>query len=122
MIVAAVLASAALAGEPPLRVTLTAPTHMPKVAVRWPYSVRATRAGAPVAGRITVQIVDPLGGVHPVQLGLTTTNITRRPFRGIFRDFVIWPGSSRGIPLTLRVTVVAASARRVLRYRVTPTP
>lgn len=120
MIVATLLAALSLTGTAPVRATLTAPTHTPKVKVRWSYSVRVTRAGAPVAGRITVQIVDPLGGVHPVKFGLTTTDITRRPFKGVFRDFVIWPGSSRGVPLTFRVIVATAYGRRVIRYRVTP--
>jgi hypothetical protein len=120
MIVATLLAVLSLTAAPPVRAVLTAPTHTPKVKVRWPYSVRVTQAGAPVAGRITVQIVDPLGGVHPVRFGLTTTSITRRPFRGTFSDFVIWPGSSRGIPLTFRAIVATAYGRRTLTYRVTP--
>src|SRR5262245_34841290 len=62
---------------------LTAPTHTPKVGTRWPYSVRVTsRAGKPLPARITVQIVDPVGGVHPVQLGVTKVNIVRHPFVG----------------------------------------
>jgi hypothetical protein len=120
MIVATLLAALSLTGAAPIRAVFDAPTHTPKVKVRWPYSVRVTRAGAPVAGRITVQIVDPIGGVHPVKFGSTTTDITRRPFRGTFRDFVIWPASSRGIPLTLRAIVTTAYGRRTVAYRVTP--
>ena len=120
MIVATLLAALSLATATPVRAVLTAPTHTPKVKVRWPYSVRVTHAGAPAAGRITVQIVDPVGGVHPVKYGLTTRSITRRPFRGTFRDFVIWPASSRGIPLTFRAIVVTRWGRRIVTYRVTP--
>ena len=35
-------------------------------------------------------------------------------------DFVIWPTSTRGIPLTLRITVHVGSIRKVLSYVVTP--
>lgn len=117
-----VIAGAALAllGASPVKVSLSAPTHRPKVNVRWPYAVRVTRDGKPLAARLTVQIVDPLGGVHPVQFGKTTRNVTRFPFRGVFRDFVIWPAESRGIPLKLRVTVVRRGLRKVISYAVTP--
>jgi hypothetical protein len=116
--VAAFLASVSLLA--PVKVTLTAPGHTPKVSVRWTYVVRATQGGTAVAGRITVQTVDPLGTVHPVQFGSTTQNIVRRPFTGVFRDYISWPAESRGIPLTLRVTVVAAHTKKVITYAVTP--
>jgi hypothetical protein len=118
---AALLAAAGLAAAP-LRVALTPPPagHAPRVGARWPYSVRATIAGRPAHARLTAQIVDPLGGTHYVQFGLTTKTIRNHPFVGTFRDFIIWPKESRGIPLTLRLTVVAAGARRVVSYRVTP--
>jgi hypothetical protein len=115
-----VVAAAALAAGAPLRATLTAPGHSPKVSTRWSYTVRATRGGRPAAARLTAQILDPLGGVHPVELGLTTTKIVRRPFRGRFSDFVIWPRSSRGVPLKLRLIVTAGSSRRVITYAVVP--
>src|SRR3954454_9912543 len=116
---ALVLTGAAHAAAP--RVTLTAPTHMPKVQVQWKYAVRATVAGKPAAGRITVQIVDPVGGVHAVAYGDTTRKIVDRPFRGAFRDFVRWPAESRGIPLRLKATMVFPKGRKtVLWYRVTP--
>lgn len=115
-----VVVAAALASGAPLRATLKAPGHSPKVNTRWNYTVRATRAGKPVAARLTAQIVDPLGGVHPVELGLTTTKVVRRRFRGRFSDFVIWPRSSRGVPLKLRLIVTAGSSRRVITYPVLP--
>jgi len=113
-------AALALAGGSTVKVSLTAPTHTPRINVHWPYSVRATRGGKPVSGRITVRLVDPIGGVHPVQLGSTTTNITNLRFRGVFRDYVIWPAESRGFPLKLRVIVVGKGFRKVLQYVVTP--
>jgi hypothetical protein len=114
-----VLAGSLLVAMPP-RVTLTAPTHTPKINTRWYYTVRATQAGKPAAGRITAQIVDPIGGSHPVQFGTSTKNITNWAFRGTFRDFIIWPASSRGIPLKLRVVVKVAAARNTVTYAVTP--
>jgi hypothetical protein len=102
------------------KVTLTAPTHTPKVGVQWVYTVRATEGGKAVAARLTVQIVDPLGHAHPVQYANTKKNLVNWPFRGVFRDFIAWPASVRGIPVTLRVTVHAGKAVKVIRYAVTP--
>jgi hypothetical protein len=118
-LLAALFAATGLLVGTPVKVTLVASTHAPRVNTHWKYSVHVTSGGKPVAARITVQIVDPLGGVHPVEFGLTTKKVVRFPFRGVFRDFVIWPPGSRGIPLTLRVTVVAGKDRRVLRYAIT---
>jgi hypothetical protein len=110
----------ALAGGSAVKVTLSAPTHRPKINVHWAYAVRATRDGKPVAARITAQIVDPIGGVHPVQFGQSTKNITNFRFRGVFRDYVIWPAESRGFTLKLRAIVVGKGFRKVLVYAVTP--
>jgi len=117
-----VIAGAALAllGSSPVKVSLTAPTHAPRVNVHWPYAVRVTRDGRPLTARLTVQIVDPIGGVHAVQVGATKKDITRLRFRGIFRDYIIWPASSRGIPLQLRVIIVRPGFRKVFSYPVTP--
>ena len=101
-------------------VTLTAPTHTPKINTRWYYTVRATRDGKPASGRLTAQIVDPIGGSHPVQFGTGTKNITNWAFTGRFHDFILWPASSRGIPLRLRVIVKVGTTRRTLTYAVTP--
>jgi hypothetical protein len=113
-------ATAFAAGGATIRASLTATTHTPKVNVHWPYSVGLTRDGKPAAGRITAQIVDPVGGVHPVQFGRNTKNVTNWRFIGVFRDYVIWPPSSRGVPLRFRVTVTATGFRKVLSYTVTP--
>jgi hypothetical protein len=102
---------------------LTAPTHRPKAGTKWFYTVRVTDlAGKPIRARITVQIVDPLGSVHPVQYANTKKNLTNWPISGHFRDYVIWPRSAAiGISLTLRVTVKAAGGKSVLSYPVQPT-
>lgn len=109
-----------------LALTFTAPGHTPpvgqssEVGPHWPYTVKVTRAGKPVAARLTMQIVDPLGGVHAAEVGPTTKPITNLPIAGVYRDYLIFPPESRGVPLKIRVTVVAGSARRVLVYTVTP--
>jgi hypothetical protein len=79
-----------------------------------------TRAGKPVRARLTLQIVDPLGGAHPVTVGATTQPITNRPIVGVYRDYLIFPPESRGVPLKIRVTAVVGSVKRVLVYVVTP--
>jgi len=109
-----------------LTVTFTAPGHAPKIGVsqdvgpKWFYTVRVTRAGKPVRALLTMQIVDPLGTPHPVDVGPTNTPITRRPINGRYRDYMIFPPDARGIPLKIRITVAATGVRRVLTYLVTP--
>ena len=117
--VAAFAVAAGLAGAP-LQVTVAAPSHTPKVGVHWNYVVHATRGGRPVAGRITEQIVDPVGGHHPVEFGKSTKPITNRPFTGTFRDFIVWPPTSRGVPLRFRVIVTVGATRKIVDYTVTP--
>ena len=119
-VIAALLAVAAAGGAAALKVRLEAPTHAPKIAVKWPYAVHATVGGKPARARVTAQIVDPLGGKHAVELGDTHKLVVRRPFTGVFRDFVRWPAESRGIPLTFRLTVVSGGARKVIDYKATP--
>lgn len=111
----------------PFKAKLTAATHSPKVNTRWPYSVRVTTVkGKPMKATITVQILDPLGGVHPVEFGARKVNVVNYPFTGTFKDFVIWPPSSAttigGIPVTLvfRTIVKTAKGKVVLRYDVSP--
>jgi hypothetical protein len=108
----AVLAALAV-GAAPFNVTLVAPTHTPKVNAKWNYSVRAVDLkGKPLHARITAQVVDPIGGVHPVEYGDTTKTVTAIPFTGTFRDFVRWPPESRGFKVTFRV-IVASSGKTV---------
>jgi hypothetical protein len=108
-------------GGPAAKVTLTAAGHTPKISVHWNYAVSVSRAGAPVAATVTAQIVDPIGGVHPVERGNSTKNIVNWPFKGTFSDFIIWPASSAiGLPLTFRVTVHSGGVTKVIRYVVTP--
>src|SRR4051812_43688148 len=100
--------AALTAAAAPFSATITAPTHTPKVESRWSYSVRVADArGTPLAARVTVQVTDPFGGLHPVEFGTTMKPIVDWPVRGVFRDFVRWPRAASGFRLTLRVTVKA---------------
>jgi hypothetical protein len=91
------------------------------VDARWNYTVRVTDlAGRPLAARLTVQVSDPLGGLHPVEFGSSTKPITNWPMRGVFADFVRWPAASRGFRLKLRVTVTAKGATGRAEYWVKP--
>jgi hypothetical protein len=116
----AALAAAATVAASPVKVTITAPDHAPPVGVRWNYSVAATVGGRPVKALLTEQIVDPIGGTHPVLFGSGKKVIKNRPFKGVFRDYMIWPKSSRGVPLTWRITVVVGKTKRVVNYKITP--
>lgn len=111
----------ALAIAAPFRVALTAPTHTPKVNARWNYTVHATDlAGKPLRARITAQVVDPFGGVHPVQFGTTTKNIVNFRFTGSFHDFVQWPSEARSFRLTFRVTVTSGGKAVRRSYWIRP--
>jgi hypothetical protein len=111
---------AVLAAILALHVTFTGANHRPKVNTHWKFSVTATLDGKPAQAKLTLQIVDPIGGVHIVQGGPTTQNLRNWPFTGAYRDYIIWPTSSRGIPLVLRATVTVGTQRRVVKYAVTP--
>jgi hypothetical protein len=118
-VIAAALATAALATAP-VKATLTAPGHAPKVNAKWHYTLRVTQGGKPASAKLTAQIVDPIGGVHLVQFGSTKRNIRNFPIKGVFRDYIIWPGSSNGIALTLRFLIHAGGKTTTLKYHVTP--
>src|SRR5579871_6041594 len=116
-------AAAALATSAPLKVALTAPGHTPKVKTAWNYTVTASRGGKPVAATLTVQIVDPVGGVHPVDFAKSTKPIRNWAFTGKFHDFITWPPSSAvGFGLTLKLTVKSGGQTKVVTYKVTPHP
>ncbi len=118
----AVLLAAGLLGPagPAVKVAVKAPGHTPKINVHWNYTITVTRGGKPVAARLSEAIVDPIGGAHAVEFGKTTKKITNVPIKGTFKDYIIWPASSRGIPLTFRVTVVVGGVRKVVNYPVVP--
>ncbi len=87
-----------------VKVSITAATHRPKVNARLPYQVKASRGG-----KLTVQILDPFGGVHPVAYDNTKKNVTDFPFKGVFKDYLEFPAESRGFKLVVKATVKTSS-------------
>ena len=115
LVVLALPLTAAAAGS--LTVAFKATTHAPKVNVKWPWSVTATSGGRVIAGTVTAQVVDPVGGVHAVEYGgVHNKFVTNVKFKGRFADFVLYPPISRGVRVTFRVTVKTALGTRVVRY------
>jgi hypothetical protein len=118
-----VVAVAALALQSAgFKATLLAGGHAPAINTRWPYSVKVTNTkGKPLAARLTAVVVDPIGGVHPVEFfSSSTKHVTNFPIKGTFRDAIIWPPESKGYALTFRMTVRVGTAKRVLTYLLTP--
>jgi hypothetical protein len=103
-----------------LTATITAAGHTPRIGAPWHYAIHAELDGHPVAGSLTATIVDPVGGVHPLGRGARAGNVTHLAFSGVYRDFVVFPASSRGIPLKLRFVVNAHGATSTVVYAVTP--
>jgi hypothetical protein len=117
VVVVLALPLAAGAASPAFKVEFSAPTHTPKVDAVWPWSLKVTNAaGKPVAARITVRIVDPYGGVHPVEFGCCKKNITNHPIKGSFRDYVKFPPESQGFRLRFQVVVKALGGKRTVTY------
>jgi hypothetical protein len=88
------------------------------VNARWPWSiVVTTAAGRLLPATISVAIVDPLGGVHPVDYGCCDKKfITNVKIKGRFADYVQFPLSSKGFRLTFRVTVKTRLGNRIVTY------
>jgi hypothetical protein len=108
--------------KPRFKATLTAVTHAPKVNSKWYYSVRVVDLRRrPLEARITVVIVDPFSGVHPVQYSYSNKNIVNHKIRGTFTDWATWPPESAGFPLSFRVKVkTAQKGSTTLKYIVRP--
>jgi hypothetical protein len=103
-----------------VKATLYAPTRTPKANAKWRYRVVVTDTkGGKLAGKITVQIVDPLGQAHAATYDDTTKPITNMPFRGQFRDYVEYPPDSRGYTLTFRVIAKTPKGTVTITYPVT---
>ncbi len=102
---AAVTGSARAAG--PIKVTISAPAK-PKVNVPWAYSVKVVDAkGKPVAAKLSMVVIDPVGGVHPVEFFKKKPTVTNYPINGTFSDKIIWPPASVGYVLKLKATARA---------------
>ena len=105
------------------KAVLKTPKTNPKVNVRWYYSITVTDLkGRPIRATITAHILDPLGGIHPVDYGPTQKPILNFPFKGTFRDWLTFPPESKGFQLTIRWTIKALGAKRVVKRVVVPQP
>ncbi len=104
----------------PLKVVFTPATRAPKVGVKWPYALEATVGGKPVKAKLTVTLLDPIGGVHAVEDDANDRVIKNRPFTGTYRDKLLFPAESKGFPLKLRFAVIAGKAKKTLEVEVTP--
>jgi hypothetical protein len=102
----------------PPRVVFRATTHTPKVNARWPWSISVTTiSGRLLAGTVSAAVVDPIGGVHPVEYGCCKGKfITNVRIKGRFADYVQFPLSAKGFRLTFRVTVKSRLGTRVVNY------
>jgi hypothetical protein len=119
-LVAVALVAVPLAGAATgIKAALNAPKAEPKINVKWPYSIKATDLkGKAVRATVTAVVIDPLGTVHTMDYGPTgppnpgpRKPIKNWPFKGTFRDYIIFPPDSRLASqfggLTLRWTVKA---------------
>jgi hypothetical protein len=104
-----------------VKATLVAPTRHPKVNASWHYRVRVSDThGHPLGGRITVQIVDPLGQAHAVDYDDTKKPVTKMRFHGTFQDDVQYPPDAKGYTLTFRVIAKTPKGTVTITYPVTP--
>jgi hypothetical protein len=105
-----------------VKVTLYPGAKNPKANAKWRYRIRVTDTkGKKMGGKITVQIVDPLGQPHAVTYDDTKRVIKNFPFSGDFRDYVEYPPDARGFTLTFRATAKTAKGTVTISYPVTPT-
>ena len=120
LVVALAVVAPGVTGAPiPFKATLKAPATQPKVNVKWPYSIKVTDLkGTSIRATVTGVVIDPLGTAHAMDYGPTgppnpgpPKPITNWPFKGTFRDYLIFPEDARLANqlggLTLRWTVKA---------------
>jgi hypothetical protein len=107
--------------KPSVNVVLKGLPAHPKASVNLPYSVTATdSSGKRVSGKLTVQIVDPLGNAHAVTYDNTKRPIKNFPFHGAFHDYLAFPKDAVGYPLTVRAKVTSAQGDGTATFRATP--
>ena len=99
-------------------VTFKASKHTPRVNEKWTWSVKVTDpAGKLLPARISAVVIDPIGGVHPVEYGCCAKKfITNVPIKGTFRDFVQYPLAAKGYRITFKVTVKTARGTKAVTY------
>jgi hypothetical protein len=127
MVFAALLVVPVAGAAVGIKATLKAPSTQPKVNVKWPYSIKVTDLkGTAISAKLTAVVIDPLGTVHPMDYGPTgppnpgpRKPITNWPFKGTFRDYIIFPPDARLANtlggLTLRWTVKAKIAGKTYK-------
>lgn len=99
-------ASRSAAAGTSVRVTVSSPTHAPKVNAAWPVRVTVTdSAGKPLAASLTMQVLfdgTPVGKID---------NGAVYKFVGSWQErkgnAITWPAASRGEPLTVEFIVKA---------------
>jgi hypothetical protein len=102
----------------PISVTITAPTHHPRVNVPWPVVVRVVNtAGKPVRASLTMRILfggTPVGKVD---------NGRVYHFVGTWRETkgneITWPAQSRGQPVQFEAIVTAGHITVKRTYAIT---
>jgi len=104
-----------------VKARLYAPTRTPKANAKWHYRIVVTdKKGRRLGGKITVQIVDPLGRAHAVTYDNTKKPIANMAFDGHFKDYAEFPPDARGFTLTFRVIAKTAKGTVTITYPVTP--
>jgi hypothetical protein len=94
------------AGAGAVRVTLSAPTHHPKVNVPWPLTVTVTDANRrPLAATLTMVVL--FGGAEVGKIDNGAVYHLVGSWKEKKGNEITWPAASRGQPLTLHVIVKA---------------
>ena len=111
------------AAAPSLIVTFKASKHTPRVNEKWTWSIKVTDpAGKLLPARISAVVIDPIGGVHPVEYGCCAKKfITNVPTKGTFSDWVEYPLAAKGYRITFKVTVRTARGTKAVTYWVKTT-
>ena len=115
---AALILPLGAAAAAPFKVTFTASKHTPKVNERWNWKVAVTDPGGkPLPAMISAVVIDPVGGVHPVEFGCCATKfVTNVKIKGSFSDWVKYPLAAKGFKITFKVTVKTALGTRAVTY------
>ena len=113
------VAAAALApvkgSSGPLKATLTGSTHAPKVNQKVPITVAATLNGKPAHATAVYKFLFG-GAVVSTQYPYNNKHFS---FTGHFSDNLVFPPSSVGEPLTLRVVIKASGHTVNLNWPIT---
>jgi hypothetical protein len=99
-------AVAAPVGAGSVSVTISSPTHHPKVNVGWPVTITVTNAaGKPVAGTLTMDVLFMGAAVGKIDNGAVYRFVGSWHERA--GNAITWPAASKGEPLSFEVIVKA---------------